>query len=150
VLLDAVSQVSGSPSEFKDKPKGTRALQLADSNVESYFLSAFGRPERVITCDCERSNEPSMKQVLHLYNGDTINAKLRAAGNRIEAIVSSGESDEQVIEEAYLSTLSRFPTEQEKTELLAVFAESSADERRLVIEDLYWGLLSSREFLFNH
>jgi hypothetical protein len=55
-----------------------------------------------------------------------------------------------VIEEAYLSTLSRFPTEREKTELLQVFAESGGDERRLVIEDLYWGLLSSREFLFNH
>ena len=142
--------MSGSPSEFKDKPKGTRALQLADSNVESYFLSAFGRPERVITCDCERSNEPSMKQVLHLYNGDTINAKLRAGGNRIDALVSGGASDEQVIEEAYLSTLARLPTQREKTELLAVFAESSADERRLVIEDLYWGLLSSRGFLFNH
>src|SRR5205823_11161644 len=83
VILDAVSQVTGIPTEFPNLPKGTRALQLHDSQVASYFLTAFGRPEREKTCACERQQEPNVAQALHLSNGDTINAKLRAAGGLI-------------------------------------------------------------------
>src|SRR5690606_2442640 len=78
VLLDAVSQVSGSPTKFPNFPEGWRAMQLPDSNVDSYFLKTFGRPERTATCSCERTDEPSMVQVLHLSNGDALNQKLQA------------------------------------------------------------------------
>ena len=63
-------------------PMGYRALQLPDSNTVSYFLASFGRPDRVATCECERTNEPSMAQALHIANGDTLNEKLAAKGNR--------------------------------------------------------------------
>ncbi len=76
VLLDAVSQATLAPTTFKDKPLGTRALQLPDVKIDSYFLDTFGRPDRLQTCECERSDMPSMKQVLNLMNGDTINEKL--------------------------------------------------------------------------
>lgn len=79
VLLDAISQVTDVPTEFDEiafkgadrqktdfYPTGTRAIQLYDAAVGSYFLSTFGRNERQITCECERSDEPSMVQVLHL------------------------------------------------------------------------------------
>ena len=148
-MLDSLSQVTGVPTEFKDFPKGTRALQLPDSSVDSYFLSAFGRPERLITCECERSDEPSMTQVLHMYNGQTLNAKLEAKDNRIAELLASGLSNEQIIERVYLETLSRRPTEREAKDLLAVLSQSK-DDRRLLLEDLYWSILSSREFLFNH
>jgi hypothetical protein len=150
VLLDAVSQVSGVSTEFKDQKKGVRALQLADSAVESYFLATFGRPDRLITCECERSDEPSMTQVLHIYNGNTLNAKLGAKGNSLEGQIASGAPDDKLIDDAYLGSLARLPTDGERGKLLAVFAEAPAAEKRPLLEDLYWSLLSSREFLFNH
>lgn len=150
VLLDAISQVAGAATQFPDYPAGWRATQLPDSNVDSYFLRAFGRPERVVTCECERTAQPSMVQVLHISNGDTLNQKLQAAGNRIEQLLSAGTPNDKLIEEAYLSALARYPTEEEKAQLLAVLAEPSQEERKLLVEDLFWGILSSKEFLFNH
>jgi hypothetical protein len=163
VLLDAVSQVSGVPTKFTtiafpgaDKqptdfyPEGTRALELYDSAVESQFLQTFGRNQRRITCECERSDEPSMVQVLHISNGDTINDKLEAAGSRVGKLLESGASTEAMIEEAYLSALSRYPTEAEKAQLTAAIEGAGADENRAAVEDLFWAVLSSREFLFNH
>jgi hypothetical protein len=150
VLLDAISQVTGTPTEFKGYAPGWRALQLPDSNVDSYFLKSFGRPQRVLTCECERTNEPSMVQVLHITNGDTINQKLAAKGSRVEQLLAAKTPDDKVIEEAYLSALSRLPTDTEKQQLVSELAQAPATEKRTAIEDLYWSLLSSKEFLFNH
>ncbi len=159
VLIDALSQVTGVPTPFKtsdnkEMPSGTRALQLTDSSTVSYFLSTFGRPERLITCDCERSDEPSMTQVLHIYNGDTLNQKLQAKDNRIDKLLAANVDDSQLIDDLYLAALSRPPTDSEKSKLLSAFAETIRSENpgdaRPLIEDLYWSVLSSREFLFNH
>ena len=151
VLLDAVSQVTGVPSEFKDREKGTRALQLPDSSVDSYFLSTFGRPERIITCECERTDEPSVTQVLHLYNGDTLNQKLQSKEGRIEVIFAADTPPADTVRNAYLESLSREPTELESKRLIAILeAEANQEEKRLVLEDLYWSLLTSKEFIFNH
>jgi hypothetical protein len=147
VLLDALSQVSGSASAFGDYAANTRAIQLPDVNVNSNFLKTFGRPLRAITCECERTAEPSMVQVLHLSNGDTINQKLSAKGNRIEQMLAANMSNEQIIEEAYLAALSRYPTDQERSGLLAAMGAEA--DRRAIVEDLYWSILSSKEFLFN-
>jgi len=150
VLLDALSQVSGSASVFGDYTPGWRALQLPDVSVNSYFLKTFGRPPRTITCECERTAEPSMVQVLHISNGDTINQKLEAKANCIEQLLAANSTHEQIIEEAYLSALCRFPTDGEKAKLLAALNEAPADTKRQTVEDFYWSILSSKEFLFNH
>ena len=149
VLLDALSQVTQIPTAFKDQKLGTRALQLPDSNINSYFLTTFGRPQRVITCECERSDEPSITQVFHLYNGDTVNGKLREDQSVVGQVLPDHD-DADIIERAYLAALARRPSGSEKTKLLDVFHGTSADDRRLLVEDLYWSILSSREFLFNH
>ncbi len=149
VLLDAVSQVTSAPTTFPGYPAGRRALQLPDANVNSYFLKAFGRPARSLTCECERTAEPSMVQVLHLSNGDTVNQKLEAAGNRLDQLIAAGTPNDKLIEEAYLAALSRFPTEQEKARLDRVLSDPGESNRRLLVEDLYWGILTSKEFLFN-
>lgn len=160
VLLDAVSQSTGVPTKFKqatmkgdetiEAPAGTRALQLPDANVASYFLSTFGRPSRLITCECERSDEPSMVQVLHLVNGDTVNLKLQSPESRIAKQLAAKQSPEEIIEELYLLTLSRQPTAQEKSKLAAEITAAPEAERRAVVEDLYWSVMSSKEFLFQH
>ena len=149
VLLDALSQVSGEPTNFGDYAPGTRALQLPDVNVNSYFLKTFGRPLRAITCECERTAEPSMVQVLHISNGDTVNEKLTTKDNRLDQMVAAGLTNDQIVEEIYLAALSRFPTDAEKAKLVAALVDESVPRRQL-LEDLYWGILSSKEFLFTH
>jgi hypothetical protein len=151
VMLDAFSQVTGAPTAFKDMPPGWRALQLPDSNIESYFLESFGRAERKLTCECERTEEPSMAQVLHIANGDTVNQKLKQPNNRLDRLIAEGASDERVVEEVYLAALCRLPGESEKKEMLAMLSGAKGDAklRREIIEDVYWSVLSSREFLFN-
>ena len=158
MLLDAISQVTDVPTKFiylkadgkpGDAAPAKRALQLPDVSVDSYFLEAFGQPDRLITCDCERSDEPSMTQVLHLYNGDTVNKKLEATGSAADKAAAES-ANEKIVEDVYLAALSRFPTDNEKQKLAAELAAAKPEERRGVIEDLYWSVLSGREFLFNH
>ncbi|MGE4003424.1 MAG: DUF1553 domain-containing protein [Planctomycetaceae bacterium] len=166
VLHDALVQVTGVPSTFNkiafdgaDKqdtdfyPVGTRAIELYDSAVENYFLQTFGRNQRRITCECERSDEPSMVQVLHLSNGDTINDKLEQTGSRVDALLKlrqAGMSDATLLDEVYLRCLARYPTESEREELLDMLPPTGAADEREIIEDIHWAILSSREFLFNH
>lgn len=166
VMLDAVSQVTDVPTPFthigfpggdrqetKLYPKGTRAIQLYDSAVESYFLKTFGRNDRAITCECERSDEPSLVQVLHLANGDTLNSKLKQKDNRISKLLAADMTDEERLEEIYLVTLARYPTDKERKAMLAAIGEvpaEDADQRRLIYEDIVWSLISTVEFLFNH
>ncbi|HEX4145084.1 MAG TPA: DUF1549 domain-containing protein [Pirellulales bacterium] len=161
VLIDALSQVTDVPTQFqirtggnvkdvRDLPLGKRAMQQVDIDANGYFFKSFGRPARQITCECERSSQPTMVQVLNISNGDTLNQKLEAKDNRIDKLLAAGASDEQVLEDVYLSALSRLPTPEEKSRLLATIAESNEPNHRLLLEDVYWGVLSSKEFLFNH
>lgn len=149
VLLDIMSQVTASPTAFKDFPAGTRAMQLPDANIASDFLKTFGRPERILTCECERSDEPSMTQVLHILNGETLLQKLEAKDNRLSKQLEANLPGEQLAEELFLSALSRFPTDRERQKVAEILGAASPEERRQSIEDLYWSVLSSKEFLFN-
>ena len=161
VLHDAISSVTqvspkfgtitladGSTQKTEFYKDGTRALQLFDSAVTSYFLKTFGRNEREITCECERSNKPSMVQILHLSNGKTLNENLRNNKSCVNALIKTNTND--IIDEAYLRCLSRPPSAGERKHLQAVFAAAPNPERRAVIEDLFWALMTSREFLFQH
>ena len=150
VLLDAISQVTGVPTVFKDQPANTRALQLPDASVASYFLDTFGRPERVLTCTCERSDEPTMTQVLHLTNGKTIQEKLESNQGRVAKFLEAGTSNDEMIDTVYLAALSRTPNENERQKLVALLMETPAEEKRAAIEDLFWSVLTSKEFLFQH
>ncbi len=150
VLLDAVAQVTGVPTAFKDYPAGSHALQLRDTSLASYFLDTFGRPERVLTCTCERSDEPSMTQVLHLANGETLLGKLEAKDGRIPQWMATNTAPAQILSELYLSALCREPAADEQTALLDVIQTTPKEEQRAILEDLMWSVLTSREFLFQH
>jgi Protein of unknown function (DUF1553)/Protein of unknown function (DUF1549)/Bacterial Ig-like domain (group 2) len=159
VLLDAISRVTEVSTPFSGYPAGWRSLQLPDSQVASTFLDSFGRPPRIATCSCERSAEPSMSQALHLANGGTINEKLRSDSSAVAKAVASKADDAAIVDRLFLSALARRPsaTERERTikalkEAKVGVADSKAAEtaRRQAVEDLYWAVLTSREFLFNH
>jgi hypothetical protein len=156
VILDAIGQVTGVREDFPGYP-GRRALQLPDAAVDSYFLTAFGRPPRVTAADSERQQEPSITQALHVINGDTINRKLRAAGGVIDSL--AGADNRAAIERLYLAALSRPPTGDELRTLSQAMdaslardtaAPPGASPRRRVLEDLAWAILTGTEFLFNH
>jgi hypothetical protein len=167
VILDAYSQVTGVPTPFTQlqvgasggvtpfggAPLGTRALQLPDALVISPFLDGFGRPERTQTCSCERQQDSSVSQALHLNNGKTLNDKLRAKNSRAEQWLQAKLPDLEVVRRLYLTALCREPSPDEMTRFKAVLAESTGDKdasRRDLLEDLFWAVLTGREFLFNH
>jgi len=163
VLSDAISDVTsvrdtyteialndGSTQKVDAYGKDTRALELSDSAVKNYFLETFGRNDREITCECERSNQPSLVQVLHLSNGSTLNDKLAAKNGYLTQLLATEPANETILEDAWLRTLSRFPTEEETKPFLEMLEAAAPEEKRAVVEDLYWSLLTSREFLFRH
>ncbi len=166
VLLDAYSQVTGVPTPFDTiraggggppqvpigiYPRGLRAQQLPDVQLVSRFLDAFGRPERVQTCSCERSQDASVPQALHLNNGQTLNDKLRAKESVVAHWLERKLSDDEVIDDLFLRALARPPAPAERAKLAALLAESvkAGADRREALEDLAWGVLTGREFLFN-
>ncbi len=163
VMSDAISDITGVPDTFTEialndgstekteayKP-GTRSLQLADSAVKSYFLKTFGRNQRDITCECERSAQPSLVQVLHLSNGKTLNDKLAAKDSRVDKLLARKLADAELIDEAYFLALSRPAAAKEKEQLAAMLTAAPPGDKRKVVEDLFWSLLTSREFLFQH
>jgi hypothetical protein len=90
-----------------------------------------------------------MTQVLHLYNGETVNKKLATAGSAAERAAADTDND-RIVKELYLAALSRLPSDSEREQLIAELAAAKSEDRRQAIEDLYWSVLTSREFLFNH
>jgi hypothetical protein len=117
--------------------------------MPSYFFRIFGRPVRASVCECERSNEPSIAQALHLMNSDEIANKLRSRQGTARRLANSKATSRDIIDELYLSTLSRFPNDAERTLMLRVFIEAG-DDRQAAVEDVLWALLNTRSFVYNH
>ncbi len=146
VLLDAIAEATEVPNRFPGYPVGLRAMQLADSNADSYFLTLFGRSDRVTACACERKQEVTLPQLLHLSNSEDLTASIRNADGRLARLLKDSDSA-TITDEIFLSTLSRLPTESERSTIAATLSTDSTD---LVIADLFWALLNSKEFAFNH
>jgi hypothetical protein len=147
VLLDALSQSTGVPDEFPGYPVGIRAGQLPDPTLKSYFLTLFGRSERVTACACERNGEVTMPQLLHLQNGDSVVNKIRSGDGRLTKLLKESKSETEIVEDLYLATLSCMPTEEVRKLVHEQLAEGA--DRGEVYRDLFWALLNSKEFSFN-
>jgi len=152
VLLDVVTAATATQNKFQGLPLGARAVQIADGNTSSYFLTTFGRATRGTACSCEVKMEPSLSQALHLLNGDTVQEKI-ASGGVVKRMLDEKRSAEQIVEEVYLRTLTRMPTEKERTALLEILQDPAAQDPAAIqrnLEDSFWAILNSREFVFNH
>jgi hypothetical protein len=154
VLLDAISSVTGVPEVFfratggggRD-PAGTRAILIKDTDsYPSHFLDMYGRPDRMMVP--QRDGKANLTQALHMLAGATYTEKLSKEGSRIDRLIKAGASDDVIIEEFCLAGLSRLPTNAELTNLKALVGKASA--RRQALEDLVWGLITSREFVYTH
>ncbi len=149
VLLDSISQTTGVPEKFNGWPEGVRSIQVWDNRMPSYFFRIFGRPVRATVCECERSNEPSISQALHLLNSPEVNAKISHRQGTARKLADSSLTDSQIIDEIYLGTLTRYPTDDERQLMTSAF-EAAAGQRRTAVEDILWSVLNTKEFLYNH
>src|SRR5262249_4130946 len=147
-MADALDFATGTREKYAGLPLGTRAIQLPDTGVKSFLLDVFGRPARQITCECERSTQPNIAQALHLLNGDALNKKIASPTGRIETMLKAKKTNQQIVEDLYLSTLSRLPEPEEVERAERWIREAPTPREGL--QDLLWVLLNSREFLFNH
>jgi hypothetical protein len=145
VLLDGVCAVTGSPERFPGRPLGTRAVELWDNRLPSYFLDVFGRSERVSPCECGRSNEPTMAQCLHLMNAPEIERKIASPTGRVARLLAAGAGEEKIVEELCLAALGRPPGEKEKRAARKLFAQGPPAQ---AAQDFLWALLNSYDFLF--
>lgn len=148
VLLDAISQATGVPEQFNGWPVGYRAIQIWDNRLPSDFLEVFGRPVRQSVCACERGSDPTIAQALHLMNSTRTDAKITSRDGRAASLAASSQSPEQIVDELFLTTLTRFPSIEERTRVVQTFTDSA--NRQEAIEDVLWMLLNTKEFVFNH
>jgi len=147
ILLDALSNITGSAEKLRGLPAGSRAVEIADGRTTTYFLTTFGRATRETPCSCEVKMEPNLSQALHLLNGDTVNAKI-ASGGLVKKMLKEGRTHQEIIEELYLRVFGRLPTAGEKTQLETFFDGEIKED--VVLNDLFWSLLNAKEFVFNH
>ena len=150
VLLDAVDTLTGSAESFAGLPPETRATQIPDDGIASYFLDVFGRPKRESVCECERSAEANLSQTLHLLNSDDIQGKLALGSGRANALADDGRPDGEKVDELYRRAFARRPTAEEHAACLAFLdRRRAANQARAGYEDLIWTLVNTKEFLFN-
>ena len=148
VMLDAISQTTGVPDTFPGYPQGIRAIQLPDPTLKSYFLTLFGRSERVTACACERMGEVTMPQLLHLQNGEGVVTKIRAGEGRLTRLLKEEKDDNKVMDDLFLTTFARLPNDKERGTVRKLLADG--EPRDEVFRDLFWALLNSKNFAFNH
>jgi hypothetical protein len=163
-LLDALTVVIGGEHKLYDSDPGTRAGQVAgvggfqrrpmgqrrgqrrgtQSDAEK-FLKLFGKPPRLLTCECERATDATLGQAFQLLSGPTIHRMLTEKDNRLAKLLAANESPGKIIDALYWSALARAPTDDERDALVRHFEQS--DDWRAAVEDVAWGVLNSKEFL---
>jgi hypothetical protein len=154
-LLDSFAQVSGKPVKFNGYPTGMRAVQLPGAVAQrargesatagEQFLKVFGKPERLLSCECERSDDTTLNQAFQLLTGELLNQLLAEPDNRLGQLLKADKTNRAIIDELYLSALSRPPSERELAASLAVVEKSK--DRRAGLEDILWSLVNAKEFL---
>ena len=151
VMLDTVTQVTETKNKFKGLPLGARAVQIADGNTSTYFLKTFGRAERETVCSCEVSMEPNLSQALHLLNGETVSVRIDQGGV-VKTLMGEKKTPEQIVENLYIRCLSRKPTAEEIKQLNAQISSVGTEpaEIEAVLNDVFWAILNSKEYMFNH
>ena len=88
VAMDAITMATAGGEELnrlhgdvRVRYIGLKTSQGGDGRGQRlYSLGIFGRPDRITTCDCERSNDPTLLQSLFLYNDGETHKMINAGG----------------------------------------------------------------------
>lgn len=155
VLLDSVVTATGITRRFGGFPEGTRAIEYypresGDTEGPHFgdpFFATFGRSSRGTICACETKKEPTLSQTLHMAVGDTVKDRIHANA-QVKKLLDKDTSPETIIEELYIRTLSRRPTSIERSAMRELVGDAVKDQT--AYEDIFWSLLNSTEFAFNH
>lgn len=156
VLIDAINKITGTsdlytsaiPEPFTYIPDNMPAIALPDGSITSPFLELFGRPARATGMENERVNRQMPTHLMHMLNSSHIQRKLEE-GPRLKAIIGSKRKPQEIMEDIYLTVLSRFPTDEE-VKNVDEYASSGVVKGREVWIDLVWALVNSDEFLYRH
>jgi hypothetical protein len=116
--------------------------------VSNYFLTTFGRAKRESVASTEVKTDPNLSQALHLMNGDAINDRIRR-GRVVERLIADGKSNDAIVTDLFMRVFGRHPLPAEKAAVLQALAADPAS-RQAVLEDAFWALLNSKEFVFTH
>jgi hypothetical protein len=149
-LLDAISQVLDVPERFPNAPRSLRSMQLPGPASATMFLKTFGKPDRLLTCECERSDATTLAQAFQMISGETVRRKLESPDNRIGRRIAQGTADPIFLRELYLASLCREPSEAEAAKMLAHVRTGGPGDRRKNWEDIAWAIINSKEFLLRH
>ena len=149
VLWDCLTQATGYFDDgFYFERPGTRAVQIGDGGITTTFLSTFGRSKRETPCTCEVKSQPTLSQALNLINGTSITHCIER-GKNLPAWTAQEKDPQQVIRSLYLTTLSRLPSESETAAFTEVL-RTHAGGPKIALQDIFWAVLNSNEFIFNH
>ena len=148
-LLDSLIQATAVPENFAGAPAGFRAAQLPDANGENAFLRLFGKSQRMEACECERDNSSNMLQALHFINGKSIMGRVQNPGGRTAQLLNRKLADKEMVTELYLWSVARHPSSAEMNVGLA-YLKTHSERRAEAVQDLFWALLNSRDFMLVH
>jgi hypothetical protein len=146
VLLDCITQVTETTNRFSGVQPGGRAVHLPDGRTPNYFLTTFGRSTRATACTCEVKVNPTLSQALHLLNGETTGGKI-AEGKVVERLLAERKEPTAVADELYVRCLGRKPTATEAAKISQRLAGN--ENKQQALDDLFWALLNTNEFIFN-
>lgn len=148
VLLDMVSDITGTPEKFEAMPAGSRAIEVWTARSQSVFLDSFGRPDPNQDPPCERTSETTVVQALHLMNSPNLYRKVTSEDGRCAELAKGKKTSAEIVEELYLLAYGRYPTDKERAAAVKRFDAKGAT-RRSATEDLMWALINTPEFVFN-
>jgi hypothetical protein len=146
VLWDGVCGVAGVPGSFSAMPPGSLAKQIWTHRVESLFLDTFGRPDPNQDPPCERLEDATVTQALHMMNAAEIHVRVTSDQGLAAQLAVSPRSGPEIVDELYLAAYARYPDDEERS--VAARLLDDASDRRPIVEDLLWALLNTPEFLF--
>jgi hypothetical protein len=87
-----------------------------------------------------------------MMNGNFVKDRTRSSDglNAAARIAAIAEDDEDAVRITYLCVLTRLPTKTERDHFILAIHGANAEQRERVLEDLFWTLINSTEFSWNH
>jgi hypothetical protein len=154
-VVDVLNSALGVEEDFNaadGAPAGTKVVEVGSNRLTSpnlsFALRLFGRPPRTTACDCERAMEPALPQTLFRMTDQSVLRKFTAPDSRAARLAKSKLTNDQLIEELFLATLSRQPRPDEKADALKHLATAATRTEGVI--DVLWALVNTREFILNH